>query len=112
MNFIPIEKLIQSKYIWLEENHMKTGDPAKISTYSTFLPRISASYGPEGFPLVFQPAEGQLTTEELLEWLKENISEIEKLLDVHGALLFRGFTEALNTPRSFEKVSLIIEPDL
>lgn len=112
MEILPIETFIQSKYIWLDENKMNTKDGIVAGSYPTFMPRISATYGPENFPLVLKEVGEPFSTEEFLDWLKENLGEVERFLSIHGAVLFRGFSQALNTARSFERASLILEPNL
>ena len=66
-------------------------DPEKLVTYRTFGES-------QILPLVIEPALRDLSA---VQWIKENRDSVEALLDVHGAILFRGFK--LSTPTQFEE---------
>ena len=70
---------------------MKTGDGTEIgSYYPTFMPYVSATYGPERFPLVLsQTNKKEFTTEEFLEWVETNLEKIEEMLNTQGRMVDR-----------------------
>lgn len=83
--------------------------------YKDFLPHISVTVGKNNYPMIFQPATEEAkayTNEELTAFVKKNVNWINEHLYIHGAILFRGFTKAMVTPRNFEDMAVICEPKM
>jgi alpha-ketoglutarate-dependent taurine dioxygenase len=56
-------------------------------------------------PLVAGPESGPLGGRELIEWAKDSLAQIQARLQVHGAILFRGFS--VNTPQQFQEFAAV-----
>lgn len=61
----------------------------------------------ESMPIIVTPAADNV---DLAEWARNNLDQIEKWQDQHGAVLFRGFD--LSTAEDFEAVAGAVCPDL
>ena len=61
-------------------------------------------------PLIIEPNGTGSSKQDLLQWLKNNKTELDKKFLQHGAILFRGFE--INTPKDFEELAVAVDPKL
>ncbi|MCC6491554.1 MAG: TauD/TfdA family dioxygenase [Pirellulales bacterium] len=79
---------------------MLTDSPASLTELA-----VLKTFGSSPLPLIIEakPAQADVSREELLAWLKEHRSQLDRLLHKHGALLFRNF-KCLQGADDFEAV--------
>eukprot|EP00521_Asterionellopsis_glacialis_P006261 CAMPEP_0195280606 /NCGR_PEP_ID=MMETSP0707-20130614/215_1 /TAXON_ID=33640 /ORGANISM="Asterionellopsis glacialis, Strain CCMP134" /LENGTH=396 /DNA_ID=CAMNT_0040339377 /DNA_START=181 /DNA_END=1368 /DNA_ORIENTATION=- len=114
---VPVEYALPSKYILPQPT--QEADVTSGGSYNEeevmMASGLTATYGPLGFPLVLSPHDHNSkfhTIDQLCEWVASHEDWIMDKLYVHGAVLFRGFTNALVTPSDFQQFALTMEPHL
>ena len=61
-------------------------------------------------PLIIEPNGNGKSKQELIQWLNGNKTTFKQQFHKHGAVLFRGFE--IDSPKDFEDISLLVDPNL
>lgn len=61
-------------------------------------------------PLIIEPDSTEKSKEALLLWIRNNEASFREQFHKYGAVLFRGFD--IDTPKDFEDVALLVDPNL
>lgn len=109
VNVFPVEIAIPAS--WLRRKTISEAEVLTPTTYLTeLLPSINATVGAAGFPLILTPSNKHnvMTSEQFKAFVTNNTELLTDKMHQYGAILFRGFHTALDTPQGFEEVASLL----